>query len=76
MSDSAPVCCQCGRPVSPDEVAITKKLINRGTASYFCIPCLAAYFNVGTDVIVERIAYFRAMGCTLFSASKENMDQQ
>ena len=55
-----------------------KQKLNTGKAliRYFCIPCLAAYFNVGTDVIEERIAYFRAMGCTLFSASKENMDQQ
>ena len=62
------VCCQCGKTVSRDEIAVTKKLINRGTSDYFCVPCLAAYFEVQPEAIQERIAYFRASGCTLFDA--------
>ena len=67
MNSQGPACCRCGKIVTPDEVAITKKLINRGATAYFCVPCLAAYFEVTPEVIEERIAYFRAVGCTLFS---------
>jgi len=60
-------CCRnCGRVLTRDEVAVTKKLINRGAKEFFCVSCLAAYFEVRPEEIEERIAYFRAAGCTLF----------
>ena len=37
------------------------------TTRFFCVDCLAAYFAVTPDDIRERIAYFKASGCTLFS---------
>ena len=58
-------CVSCGRPLTADEVAVTKKLINRGATSFYCVDCLAAYFAVTPDDIRERIAYFKASGCTL-----------
>ena len=60
------VCVSCGRPVTQDEIAVTKKLINRGATAFYCVPCLAAYFEVTPDDISERIRYFKHMGCTLF----------
>ncbi|MBQ9198250.1 MAG: hypothetical protein IJ157_13575 [Clostridia bacterium] len=72
MSLQASVCCKCGKAVSPDEIAITKKLINRGASAFYCVSCLAAYFEVEPKAIRERIAYFRAMGCTLFSSQNES----
>ena len=60
-------CVNCGCFLTADEVAVTKKLINRGAASFYCVDCLAAYFAVTPDDIRERIAYFKASGCTLFS---------
>lgn len=59
-------CAVCRRPLTPDEIAITKKLINRGAAAFYCVDCLAEYFHVSPEAIRERIAYFRQMGCTLF----------
>jgi len=59
-------CVSCGSPVSRDEIAVTKKLINRGATEFYCVPCLAKYFDVTPDDIRERIAYFRSTGCTLF----------
>ncbi|MBQ7655391.1 MAG: hypothetical protein IJS41_02675 [Clostridia bacterium] len=59
-------CVACGRPVTRDEIAVTKKLINRGMTAFYCVPCLAAYFEVKPEDILERIRYFRQMGCTLF----------
>ena len=61
------VCVSCGRPVTRDEIAVTKKLINRGAAKFFCVPCLAAYFEVKEEDILERIRYFKQTGCTLFT---------
>lgn len=62
-------CFRCGKALSPDEIAVTKKLINRGARQFLCVNCLAAYFEVTPQDILERIAYFRQTGCTLFSAA-------
>ena len=72
MNGQAVLCCECGRPVTSDEIAITKKLIHRGATAFYCVPCLAAYFEVPPETIRERIKYFRDMGCTLFSSVSEN----
>ncbi len=64
-------CAACGRTLTADEVAVTKKLVNRGAASFYCVDCLAAYFAVTPADIRERIAYFRAAGCTLFTAEEQ-----
>ena len=63
-------CVVCGRPVTRDEIAVTKKLINRGTTQYYCVSCLAAYFEVRPEDIQERIHYFRQTGCTLFDTEQ------
>lgn len=60
------VCRQCGKPLTQDEVAITRKLIHRGATEFLCIDCLARYFEVRPEDIEERIRHFREMGCTLF----------
>lgn len=67
LTFSAATCCRCGATISADETAITKKLISRGTQEGFCVSCLAAYFDVSPEDIRERIAYFRSIGCTLFT---------
>ena len=64
-------CVACGRPVTRDEIAVTKKLINRGTAKYYCVSCLAKNFEVKPEDIEERIRYFRQTGCTLFAPEEE-----
>ena len=59
-------CIRCARPLTGDEIALTKKLINRGSTSFLCIHCLAEEFCVSEDLLREKIVQFRAMGCTLF----------
>ena len=61
-----PLCRECHRPLTHDEVAVTKKLINRGATDFMCVDCLARYFEVKPADIEERIRHFRQMGCTLF----------
>ena len=59
-------CRRCGSTLSKDEIALTRKLINRGATEYFCLSCLAAHFQVTEDLLREKIIQFREMGCTLF----------
>ena len=59
-------CVECSRPLTEDEIALTKKLVNRGAESFLCLTCLAARFGVNEELLKEKIDQFRAMGCTLF----------
>ena len=63
-------CVKCARQLTRDEVAVTKKLINRGATEFMCADCLAAYYQVDVSAVYERMEYFRAMGCTLFDAER------
>ena len=69
---SGEACARCGRPLSRDEIAVTKKLINRGASAWYCVACLAAHFEVSEAAIRERIAYFKETGCTLFTRETES----
>ncbi len=60
------LCKACRRPLTQDEVAVTKKLVNRGATEFLCVSCLARRFEVAEDDIHERIRHFRETGCTLF----------
>ncbi len=59
-------CRRCRKTLSADEVAMTKKLVNRGTTVYYCMDCLAEMFDVERKDIEEKIAYYKRSGCTLF----------
>ena len=67
-------CIVCGKSVTRDEIAMTRKLINRGAAQFMCIPCLARRFEAAETELLERMQYFKDMGCTLFDDN--NMDQK
>ena len=59
-------CRKCEKLLIPDEIAMTKKLINRGTTIYYCIDCLAEAFDVKKEDFEAKIQYFKEIGCTLF----------
>lgn len=61
------ICYRCGAPLTPDEIAIHRKLVNRGAQRHLCKACLAAAFQVPVSMIEERIEYFRRTGCMLFA---------
>ena len=60
------VCQSCGKTLVRDEISATRKLINRGADRFFCAACLAEYFAVSEDIILDKIRYFKETGCTLF----------
>ena len=72
--DSAVRCAGCGRALSEDEIALTKKLINRGAVSFYCLSCLGARLQVTEAILRRKIQEFRAMGCTLFPAKAEESE--
>ena len=59
-------CVRCGAPLVKDDIAMTRKMINRGAESFYCLSCLADHFELTEDILREKIKEFRAMGCTLF----------
>ena len=59
-------CVNCSRPLEHDEIALTRKLINRGASEFLCLTCLAERFNVSEDLLKEKIEHFKKQGCTLF----------
>lgn len=63
-------CIKCGAELSADEIALHKKLINRGAAEHLCINCLAKHLDVTVGLLEEKIKQFRAEGCTLFEEVK------
>ena len=66
-----PECMTCGKPVTPDEIGATRKLINRGATEYFCLPCLAKQFDVTEALLRQKIEEWRSYGCMLFPQKEE-----
>ena len=61
---------QCGREVTPDEVGMTKKMVNRGATRFFCMDCLAQYHGIPVENLYVKLEQFREDGCTLFAPKK------
>lgn len=59
-------CVRCGAVLVKDDVALTRKMVNRGAEQFLCVSCLAVHFELDESVLREKIAEFKAMGCTLF----------
>lgn len=61
-------CYKCGKKdLSGDEIAIYRKLVNRGADKFLCIDCLSDFFKCDRKEIEARIKYYRESGeCTLF----------
>ncbi len=62
-----PSCCvRCGASLTKDDIGLTRKMINRGADRFYCLRCLADHYGLSEDILRQKIAYFKAMGCTLF----------
>lgn len=58
---------ECGHPLAPDEIAIYRRMVNRGAERFLCMDCLARHFRCPRALIEEKIEHFRRIGCTLFA---------
>lgn len=60
-------CADCGKKLTCDEIAITKKMINRAATVFYCKACLAARFRIPVSDVDRLIENFRKAGCSLFN---------
>ena len=60
-------CYVCGKsPLSKDEIGLAKKLIDKNTKQFYCLSCLADYFEVTEEELLAKVEQFKEEGCTLF----------
>ena len=59
-------CCDCGKSLKKDEVALSKKLIDLDTDEFYCLTCMAEFFGCKEDDLKIKIKEFKEQGCTLF----------
>ena len=59
------ICCECGKILKKDEVALSQKLIDINTEEFYCIPCMAEYFGCDEEDLIIKIREFKDHGCTL-----------
>ena len=65
------VCMQCGKGLTNDEIGIYRKMVNRGALEFMCKSCLAAWYDCEVELIDQKIAQFKRMGCGLFASETD-----
>lgn len=59
-------CVRCACELDSRDIALTRKLVNRGATEFMCIHCLAEHFGVSEERLCEKIEEWKESGCTLF----------
>lgn len=59
-------CDKCGKELSKNEIALTKKLISRNAVEFLCMECLAHYIGTTVEELEDKIEQFKEEGCGLF----------
>ena len=60
-------CYVCGKtPLSKNEIGLTKKLIDKKSQQFYCLPCLAEYLEVTEEELLAKVEQFKNEGCKLF----------
>lgn len=60
------VCCDCGKSLKKDEIALTRKLIDPDAEEFYCLNCMADYIGCTLEDLKDKIVEFKEQGCTLF----------
>ena len=60
------ICCDCGKTLKKDEVALTRKLIDPDAEDFYCLDCMAEYIGCTVEDLKVKILEFKEQGCTLF----------
>lgn len=67
MANIVKTCYVCGKtPLNRDEIGLVKKLIDKKSQMFYCLPCLANYLEVTPEELLAKIEEFKEEGCTLF----------
>ena len=56
------VCCDCGKVLTKDEIALSQKLIDLDTEDFYCLPCMAEYIGCSEDDLHIKIREFKEQG--------------
>lgn len=60
-------CSLCGAVISnKNHIGLNKKLLGRKVERFYCIDCMAEYFEITTEELLDKIEDFKAQGCGLF----------
>lgn len=59
-------CCECGKSLKKDEIAVSKKLLGVDSDDLYCLQCLSEYLECSVEDLVVKIKEFKEQGCTLF----------
>jgi len=60
-------CFICGKEnLTHNEIGLNKKMIGRRVEKFHCMNCLAEYFEISTEDLIEKIQEFKNSGCALF----------
>lgn len=60
------MCCDCGKSLKKEEIALSQKLIDIDTEEFYCLPCMAVYISCSEEDLKVKIKEFKEQGCTLF----------
>ncbi len=66
MAKKKPVCIDCKKILTKDEVALCRKLIAENTEDLMCLDCFAVFMGCTVDDLKTKISEFKEQGCTLF----------
>lgn len=59
-------CIDCGKTITKDEVALSRKLIDPDTEELYCLSCMSENFGCTVEDLKIKIQEFKEQGCTLF----------
>ena len=60
-------CFACGKSgLSKIEIGLNKKLVSRKVKVFYCVDCLADYFELSIEELMAKVDEFKAQGCSLF----------
>lgn len=59
-------CCDCGKKLKKDEIALTRKLVDMDAEEFYCMDCLSEFIGCAVQDLKEKIQEFKEQGCTLF----------
>ena len=66
MKKTTKICCECGKKLIKDEIALCKKLLGTDTEDFYCIVCLSEYLGCSKSDLEIKIQEFKEQGCALF----------
>lgn len=73
VTENHKTCKECGKDIFADDIAIHRKLINRGAQEFFCIDCLAEKLGCEREYILRLIEFYRSTGKCCENRPDKNM---